>query len=400
MGLPRCAGIAPRGSGGCRPGFRREFVRLVVFVVLVFVCGSCGVVAVSSVSGRRLGGSAVRSACRARVRSCVGGVWLPAWRVRASLASLRGVLRGRRLSAVRRACLRVPGSLLARVPSPVRSVRFWRVSAASWRVLSVLVSLRAVRRGLLPLRFSFRRWRGLLPLRALAWRGLPPRVAGRVGVARVGSRLLAWVLVRFGSRRAFWAVVSVAGGLWPVVFVRRGGGGGSPRPAVWSASGAGSALWLSSPAVVSAVASGACPLSLALRVFRWPVRSAVLWALASALGSGAFRVSSSLLASFVSAGLSALGWRFSGGRGVPAGFGRGRAVSSFLRVRCGVVPACVSAWAGSASFSVPAVVSALRSLVRCLGWLASRSSGRVSCPPALRPALSACVGVALSVLAG
>lgn len=367
-----------------------------VFVVsVVFVCGSCGVVAVSSRSGRRVSGSALRVACRSAVRVFLGGVWVRSWRVRGSLARVRAVLRGSRLAAASRV---VPGRSPF-VLCGVVSLRALLLRLASCRVCAVLSVLRAVRCGAVPLRFSFRRWRGLVPLRGLAWRGLPPRVAGRVGVARVGSRFLAWVLVRFGSR-AFWAVVPVSGGLWPVVFVRRGGGGcGSPRSAVWSASGAGSALWLSSPAVVSAVASGACPVSLALSVFRWPVRSAVLWALASALGSRSFRVSPSLLGAFVSAGLSALGWRFSSGRGVPAGVGRGRAVSSFLLRRVAPSPACVSAWAGSASFSVSAVVSALRSLVRCLGWLASRSAGRVSCPPALRPALAACVSVALSVLA-
>lgn len=405
MGPPRCGGIAPRRLAVV--GLRREFVRLVVFVVVVFVCGSSGVVAVSARSGRRVSGSALRVACRSRVRVWLGGAWVRSWRVRGACARVRAVLRGSRLAVASRV-VRGGSPFVFSVASP----RVWRARAVSFRVCSVLFRLRAVRRGLLPLRFSFRRWRGLLPLRALAWGGLPPRVAGRVGVARVGSRFLAWVLVRFGSRRAFWAVVPVAGGLWPVVLVRRGGGGGgggrrpSAVPSVFSASGGGSVLWLSSPAVVSAVASGVCPLSLALRVFRWPVRSAVLWSVWAALSSPRLALAGvprPLLASVARAALWALGWRFSAVRsvrGLCRGAFRGSSVGAFLAARsCSVaLPAVALSWAAAASFSSSALVAALRALVRCLGWLAARSGGRVSCPPALRPALASVARAALRAL--
>ncbi len=403
-------------------GLRREFLRLVVFVVsVVFVCGSFGVVAVSGRSGRRVGGSALRVACRSRVRSSVRGVWLPAWRVRPALVSLRGVLRGRRLSALRRAALRVPGGLVASVPA-WRSWSASRVGVASLSVLRVLFGLRAVRAGA-PLRFFVRpRVRGAVSWRALVVRAfrvssLPPRACGRVGCVRRGGRLWAWLLWRAsvgGVASALWLPCVVPAGLAPVVAVwrPRGGGGGGRRPAVassssvFSAFGAGSALWLSSPAVVSAVRSGVCPVSLALRVFRWPVRSAVLWALWAALSSprcASLGVPRSLLAAFVRACLGALGWRFSAVRSVSwrvRGAFRGSSVGAFLSSRsCSVaLPSSALSWAVSAGFSSSAVVAALRSVVRCLGWLASRSSGAVSCPPALRPALASVAAAALRLL--
>lgn len=402
-GPPALAHCCPRRL--CVRAFGGEFVCLVVFLVsVVFVCGSSGVAVVSSRSGRRLGGSAVVCACRARVRVWLGGAWVRSWRVRGSLARVRAVLRGSRLAAASRVVRGSgAGAFLARVP--VRSF----VACARFGVLARLARVRAVACGVPPL---FRFSRVVPSLVSLSWSGLPPRVAGRVGCASRGGRLWAWVLcplfvagVRSG---AVWLVSAVPAGLAPVVLVLRSGGsrsGGS----VWSASGAGSVLWLSSPAVVSAVRSGACPLSLALRVFRWPVRSAVLWSLCGALASlrvsvgGWAGVPRGLLASFVRAALRALGWRFSAVRSVPwrvRGAFRGSAVASFLSVRAVAWPSLVSAWGGSASWSVSAVVSALRSLVRCLSWLSARSGGRVSCPPALRGVLASVAGVALARLAG
>lgn len=383
--------------------------------MVVFVCGSFGVVAVSGRSGRRVGGSALRVACRSRVRVFLGGAWVRPWAVRGSLARVRAVLRGSRFAVLRRraARLRAAGVRAECVPAGV-VVRAARV------VVRVLFGLRAVRRGA-RLRFSVRaRVRGAVSFGALVrscWRGLPPRACGRVGCVRLsGGGFGAWLCVSVvrGGRVvwAFWAPGRVAAG-WPVVGVVRGGGGGGGRrpavassPSVFSAFGAGSALWLSSPAVVSAVRSGVCPVSLALRVFRWPVRSAVLWALWAALSSprcASLGVPRSLLAAFVRACLGALGWRFSAVRSVSwrvRGAFRGSSVGAFLSSRsCSVaLPSSALSWAVSAGFSSSAVVAALRSVVRCLGWLASRSSGAVSCPPALRPALASVAAAALRLL--
>lgn len=368
--------------------------------MLVFVSGSCGVVAVSSGSGRRVGGSAVVSACRARVRSCVGGSWVASRRVRGVLAGVRRVLRGQRLAVLRRSAARLRAvGVRAECGAVGVSVR------ARARVFGVL---RAVARARVSGRWAFSvraragfpgvSWGGLV--RAV-WRGLPPRVRGRVGVASRRGALWAWVCVgvRVAGRLsgAVWLCVRVAGGVWPVVGLPGGGGGGGGRrpsvPSVFSASGAGSALWLSSPEVISAVAEGACPVSLACRVFRWPVRSAVLWSLWGALASPiACKLPRSLLASFVAEALRALGWRFS----PSAGFGVGHIarammpVLDFLAKRSAgcVMPSLVNSWSVSASWSISAVSDALRSVTRCLAWLSAHSEGRVACPPALRGALA------------
>lgn len=414
MGLPRCAGIAPRGSGGFRPGFRREFPSLVVFVVLVFVCGSCGVVAVSSVSGRRLGGSAVRSACRARVRSWLGGGWVAARSVRGRLASVRAVLRGSRLAVLRRRAARVRAAgFRAECGLPGVVVRASRV------VFRRVFGLRAVRAGgrfraVLRLRGGFPGFSFGALVRA-CWGGLPPRACGRIGVVRRGGACWAWVLAAGGvAGRGVWLPARLPAGVWPVVAVLPsgpGGGGGGRRPSVpvardsvFTAPGAGSALWLSSPAVVSAVESGACPVSLALRVFRWPVRSAVLWSMWGALCTRAIlSVPRSTLSAFIQTGLSALGWRYSPARSEIwrlKGSERGSSVLAFLRVRShgALLPSIVQKWCQSASWSVSALRSALSSVTRCLSWLSQHSSGRVSCPPALRGALSACITCALTAL--
>lgn len=377
---------------------------MVVFVSLLFVCGSSGVVAVSSRSGRRLSAGAVRAA-GLRAVSRVGGVWLPVWRVRASLASLRGVLRGRRLSVASRAwrvsCARFGGSL-ARSPfvavRPVRGFGRW----LSLRGLSLCARAGG---SLLASAFPVRAvpsWRALV---CAGWRWLPPRVAGRVGCVRRGRLLLAWVLCSFGLALPSWRVVAVPPGLAPVLVLRRPSGG-SGAPSVFSASGGGSVLWCSSPAVVAAVRSGACPLSLALRVFRWPVRSAVLWSLWACLSSPRFAslgVPRGLVADLVRACLASLGWRFSAVRsvrGLCRGAFRGFSVGAFLASRsCSVVlPSVPLSWAVSASFSASAVVSALRSVVRCLGWLGSRSSGGAFCPPALRGVVASVARAGLRAL--
>lgn len=384
VGPPGAGGVLPRA--GCRrvSAVRVGVLGLVVFFVsLVFVCGSCGVVAVSARSGRRLSRSAVAVACRFSVVSRVGALSVPAWRVRRLCRVARAVRRGRR------------AGLRPSVPVVVRAVS---------RVFARVVGLRAVRLGARP-RFSLRP--GLLSLRAF-WCGLPPRACGRVGVVRSGAVCRAWVCVRVVVAGRVWGAVwlrcRVAGGLWPVVrVVGGGGGGGSGRPSVFSASGAGSVLWLASPAVVSAVAGGACPVSLALSVFRWPVRSAVLWSLWAGLlrsrVGGFSGVPSGVLSSFLREALRALGWRFSASRGVPPRFSRSCVVRDFLRLRFGVAPVSALAFLRpSVSFSSSAVVSGLRSVSRCLAWLSARSAGRVSCPPALRPALASLALEALWLL--
>lgn len=353
---------------------------------VVFVCGASGVVAVSGRSGRRLSRSAVEVACRFSVVCRVGLLPVPAWRVRRLCRVARAVRLGRR-AGVRPV-----------VPVVVR---------ASSVVFARVVGLRAVRLGARP-RFVVRGLvRGLPCLRDF-WRGLPPRACGRIGVVRSGAVCRAWVCVRVVVAGRVWGAVwlrcRVAGGLWPVVrVVGGGGGGGSGRPSVFVASGAGSALWLSSPEVAAAVRGGACPVSLACQVFRWPVRSAVLWALwASVLrvGVGGWDgVPPSVLADFVREALRALGWRFSASRGVPPRV-FSPVVAEFLRVRAGLAPSGVLSWLSpSVSFSPSAVCAGFRSVSRCLAWLSARSSGRVSCPPALRPALSALALAALSELA-
>lgn len=357
---------------------------------VVFVCGSAGVVPVSVRSGRRVSGGALSAVCRFSVVSRVGLLRVPAWRVRRVCRAARAV------RAVRRVFVRPVVSPVVRAVSVV----FARV-----------VGLRAVRLGARP-RFVVRGLvRGLPCLRDF-WRGLPPRACGRIGVA--GGR--AWVCARVVVAGRVWGAVWLRcrvawAWLWPSVRVGGGGGGGGGRPvpasvpSVFSASGGGSALWLSSPEVARAVAGGACPVSLACSVFRWPVRSAVLWALWPALlrvGVGGLDgVPVGVLAGFVREALRALGWRFSPARGVPP-FSRlfSPVVVDFLRVRCGVAPSPVASWLSpSVSFSSSGVCSALRSVSRCLAWLSARSGGRVSCPPALRPALASVALFALSLLA-
>lgn len=201
----------------------------------------------------------------------------------------------------------------------------------------------------------------------------------------------AWRVARV--RRPRPAPVVAAGGVVP---------SSVPRSAVAPASSCGSRLWLSSPAFLAAVRAGACPVSLCLRVFRWPVRSALLGALAvgflsrrvrEVLCSAAFRP---VLVSFVRSALAALGFSVSG-----RWLSRAPAAASFLsRVASGswgcFPPELFRAVRVSGGFSSSALFAAFRALSRCLSWLASRSAVGRGCPPALRGGLAVVAWFALS----
>lgn len=176
----------------------------------------------------------------------------------------------------------------------------------------------------------------------------------------------------------------------------------SAVPGLPGASGSGSAAFLLSPAFRSAVASGSCPVALCLSVFSWPVRSAVLWALARVFVSPGVRALvapggslAALGAEFVRASLASLGFSSSGRFwSSPARLSR---AWDFLRLRAGRFPSAFSSLSGLCS---PAAVrSALSGVARCLWWLGRRSGscGGVWCPPAVRPALAS---AAWWVLAG
>lgn len=184
---------------------------------------------------------------------------------------------------------------------------------------------------------------------------------------RVGSASRRWVPV--------WSGVGLPSAPAPVA------------PVAPVASACGSALFLSSAPFLSAVASGSCPVALSLRVFRWPLRSAVLGSLVRVLASPrvrSFVVSSpacrSAVSAFVRAAVASLGFSVSGRFA-----SRRAAVSSFcLRLaRSASVPSFFVSGVSSS-----ALVAAFRSLSRCLRWLSSRSPVVASCPPALRGLLS------------
>ena len=146
-----------------------------------------------------------------------------------------------------------------------------------------------------------------------------------------------------------------------------------------SSSCCGSVLLLSSPAFVSSVLGGSCPVALALASFSgWPLRSGVLGALcaagrAGALSAGVARAGfAPVLRSFLAVALPSLGVSS------PSGL---RAVWSG-----GALPPLPS-WVGSPSvcFGLFGVRSAFSRLSSCLGWLRSRGA---SCPPACRPLLA------------
>ena len=152
---------------------------------------------------------------------------------------------------------------------------------------------------------------------------------------------------------------------------------------VWSASFAGSALFLSSPAFLSFVAGGGCPVSLVLRVFSWPVRSAVFLVLLRVCSCRAVLASvpRGLLVAFARVALASLGFRGGSASSFLGGFSWPR-VPSFSGV-------CSSRSVGSA-FS---------SLCSCLSWLLSSRGGRRGCPSACRGALAGLVAVVLRFLA-
>lgn len=160
------------------------------------------------------------------------------------------------------------------------------------------------------------------------------------------------------------------------------------------ASCGGSLLSLSLPSFLSAVAAGRCPLRLSLASFSWPVRSCVLWSLAAVLGSGrvAFVVGGGAFRApalaFLVAGLRSLGFRSFAPSLVGSRAWRAAALR-FLVFRCGCsVPPAVSSLSGCVSAA--GLLAVFPALSAGLSRLSVRSRG-VSCPPALRPALSVCL---------
>lgn len=321
----------------------------------------------------------------------------------------RFVLSGGRFVSVRsgrvlsggaaRACARAVArrSVLVRRAVAVCAFRVCPFSSSS-------VGLRSAFRSFLRVPFS-----GLV---VAAWRARRGLVA--VPSASVGA---GWVVLAVSSAW-FRSARSVLG-----AFLRRAGLSGSwgvrvSGCSLVSASFAGSRLFLGSPAFLSAVGAGSCPVSVLSSVFRWPVRSAVLLGLARVLsvapcprsGSGLPSaspvslggvVSGPLPPAFVSAvsGCVSALWRL---LGFPALWGAGRV--GLLRgwrlsARLSSLPASpVPPFAFSpSSVSWPAVVSLLSSVSRCSWWLVRRSSAVVPCPPALRPAVVALLRVLLSL---
>lgn len=187
----------------------------------------------------------------------------------------------------------------------------------------------------------------------------------------------------------FWSVPARVG-VAPVAAPAPAPAPAPVAPVAPVASACGSVLFLSSSPFLSAVASGSCPVALSLRVFRWPVRSAVLGSLVRVLASPRVRsfVASSpacraAVSSFVRSAVASLGFSVSGR------FASCRsAVSSFcLRLaRSASVPSFFVSGVSSS-----ALVAAFRSLSRCLRWLSRRSPVVASCPPALRPLLASLV---------
>lgn len=353
-----------------------------------------------------LGGSG-GSRCGALGRGALGLVGSSRWWWVFALLGVffvsRFVLSGGRFVSVRSGRV-LSGAAAAACARAVarRSVLVRRsVALCAFRVcpfLSSSVGVRSAFRSFLRVPFS-----GLVVAAWRARRGLVSSVAGRGWVVLASCR-------RFPS--VFGAWVRRVGFVVPAG-VRVSG------PSVFSASFAGSRLFLGSSAFLSAVGAGACPVSLLSSVFgAWPVRSAVLLGLARVLsvascpcsGSGLPSASPVSLGGVVSVPLppafvaavsgcvSAL-WRL---LGFPALWGAGRV--GFLRgrrlaARLSSLPASpVPPFAFSpSSVSWPAVVSLLSSVSRCSWWLVRRSSAVVPCPPALRPAVVALLRVLLSL---
>lgn len=158
-------------------------------------------------------------------------------------------------------------------------------------------------------------------------------------------------------------------------------------PSAPSVSSSGSALFLLSPAFLSAVASGRCPVSLCLSVFRWPVRSAVLLSLLRVSCAPAVlrALPRSLLLSFVRVGLASLGFR---------GVFRPSAPLPALRFLGGCPVASVPSFSGVCRAS--SVGAGFASVGRCLSWLLRSGRG---CPGACRPALAGLLLVLVRFLA-
>lgn len=358
----------------------------VSFVFSVSPCGVCSVV--SSRSGRVLSGgavsvvaravlapvrlrsSALRGACRAVRRLRSRSVWLPAVWVCPSCPPSSAPLRC--WSFVRGAglCSVCPRSSVC-FPRPRSRVSFSVVRASVW-VCASLLGVRALPSPSLALR--------CVAVPSLSSVFVACRASLLAGVFRV--RCVSVAPVPPSSPLPAWAAGSPLAGALPPL-----------RPLLPASSG-GSLLSLSLPAFLSSVAAGRCPLRLLLSSFSWPVRSCVLWALAAVLGSGrvaavvgggAFRAPA---LSFLVAGLRSLGFRsfapsLVGSRAWCA------AALRFLVFRCGVsVPSSVSSLSGRVS--VAGLLAVFPALSAGLSRLSVRSRG-VSCPPALRPALSVCL---------
>lgn len=150
----------------------------------------------------------------------------------------------------------------------------------------------------------------------------------------------------------------------------------------------GSRLFLSSPAFLSRVAAGCCPVRLSLSVFHWPVRSSVLLSLLRVLSSPrVFGALSSpehrpVLCAFLPVAVRALG--FSGVF----------SVSAAARFASDFAPVAVPSFR-VLRVSLPAVLSAFASLSRCFGWLLRHGT---FCPWSLRPALARLVCVVASLV--
>lgn len=320
-----------------------EFRRWAVFFVcrFVFAVSPSGVCSfVSRRSGRRLSGGAVSACARAVVRA----VRVPFSGVLVSPSAFRAAWRW------------------LRSPRPVPSLRFPPVPAFSSRSGVLGLSWRAF--------WVFARG-SLVPPRAPS---VPPSFFPPAGPAPAPAP------APLGSFAWFSGV--------------------SPVEGLSGASACGSAAFLVSPSFRSAVAGGACPVSLSLSSFAWPLRSAVLWSLVvvcSRPAGFAFLASPACVSAsrlFLRRALSALGFSVSGRCwGSPSASER---ACAFLARRSVPLPRPFSSLRGVASSS--AVVSALGALSRCLFWLSRRSSAPVFCPGALRPALASLASLVLGSL--
>lgn len=179
----------------------------------------------------------------------------------------------------------------------------------------------------------------------------------------------------------------------------------------WVASCSGSVLLLSSPAFVSLVGAGRCPVSLAFSAFRrvgglsrwggggWPVRSACVGVLSLAGRVGAFSLlSSGLLRSFLASAVPSLGLRL--GRPLCSASSASSVLSALWprlsALWSGVVLPSPPSWVSSARFSLSGLSAGFSSLSGALSWLVGRSE---LCAPAVRPFLACLCARALRFLA-